>query len=56
MNNYWNFSSDQGSMRNADYSYTGVDGTCQHDASKIFSRAGVDGQITTDIVDAKIQL
>ena len=56
MNRYWNFSRAQGSMAYDDYEYTGEDGTCEHDATKIIARAGESGQITTSITDAKKQL
>lgn len=53
MNRYWNFTRDQGAMAYTDYPYTGEDGTCQHDAEKVVSRAGEAGQITTSLTDAK---
>lgn len=43
-------------MAYTDYPYTGEDGTCQHDAEKVVSRAGEAGQITTSLTDAKKQL
>lgn len=56
MSYYWNFSRDQGSMLNADYEYTAVDGDCLHDDSKIAVRAGEAGQVTGSVSNAEDQI
>lgn len=52
----WSFQKDQGAMKYSDYPYTGKDGTCKHDASKIIGKIASWGQIVTSIADAKLRL
>lgn len=52
----WSFQKEQGAMKYSDYPYTGKDGTCLHNASKIVGKIASWGQITTNIEDAKKKL
>ena len=63
MDRYWNFAKDQGAMSAADYPYTSFyyrssdkAKECAHDESKIISRAGESGQITTSVGAAVMKL
>ena len=47
MHNAWNYIRDYGSMTHADYPYTGVNGSCLYDATRIVAKVTVHGAVTS---------